>query len=276
MTIQKFCSLFVLFICIGYADCSLSHAFDDILGEDLRDRIVFALTQEDLDKFLEAYYLEGADRNAATETIKAFYSELVKRKDANIKVIPLDNDYKPEVLAGNHRFRPNLEAVGFLSVEYTLENGGYYLNKQIIGEINGSYYVAGIIKEALPSELWNLAILSYSVELDSPNQITTRKYITKDSTIIVPLNAGFKGYCEFTSNGNIHRVEIQGDDKASNKYDGQHFQYCEVHNLTNKGVIKLTLKENSLVVFEQKSAERSLVFVAPTSTSRGPGYSPGP
>lgn len=275
MNIHNFLGLIVLFVCFGYADCSPSHAFDDFLGEDLRAKIVLAITQEDLDKFTETYYLEGTDRTAATEVIRTFFSELVKRKNANIKVIPLDNDYKPEVLAGNHRFRPNLEAVGFLSVEYALENG-YYLNKQIIGEKNGNYYVSGIIKEVLPSELWNKTILSYSVELDSPNQITTRTYITDSGKIIVPLNAGFKGYCEFSSNGKINRVEIQGDDKAYNKFDGQHFQYCEVHNLTQKGIIKLTLKEDAQIIFEEKSAERSLVFVAPTSASRGPGYSPSP
>jgi hypothetical protein len=119
------------------------------LGEDLRARVLLAITLEDFDKFKETYHLEGTDRNAATESIKAFFSELVKRKNANIKVIPLDSDYKPEVISGNYSFRPNLEAVGFLSVEYALENGGYFLNKQIIGEIDGSYYVAGIIKETL-------------------------------------------------------------------------------------------------------------------------------
>jgi len=249
----------VLLLVTNTATCSSVPHYEEYLANDLCAKVIIAIQEKNIDKYLQTYNLDNVDNNEI-DSIKRFFTQRIKDNLISVKTQPLDDTFKAEYFSGKYKYRSNMGAIGYVVIETSPQDGGYCMNKIVFGEKNGSYYIAGLIKEELDAESYKSnTFLSYTVEHNLP---TTQMH--KDHNGCVIYTSGnkkqFEGFCDVMAYNKLFRVDIHGCNGNYRLLDGQYFEYCEVHNLANKGVMKLTLREKGKIVFEEESTELSIIF----------------
>lgn len=171
----------MIFLCFACKQSKESRVSDNAVKSDtielFKNRISTSLKNKDRDSFVNLYNQEGVDEQVKGLWI-AHFDELIKSKISKIETAELDANYKSDFVTDEGRYKTNLEALGYIRLEYMrqITDKNVSVLRIPYGKKADRYLFVGINKEPLQLTEVKPSILGVSIYSDGDTEVTIDGY----------------------------------------------------------------------------------------------------
>lgn len=242
MRILKTLTILIILLCFACKQSNERRVSDSAVKADtieaFKNRILTSLQNKDRDAFVTLYNNVGVDEQIKGLWI-AHFNELLKSNITKIETAELDDKYKSEFVTDEGRYKANLQALGYIRIEYMQQTSDKSVSVIQIpyGKKEDRYLLVGINKDSL------------QVNGIKPSTLGISIYSEGDTEISI------NGYCDYVESNKLVRRQISGTTPQNIGFWGNSIKNCEISNNSKKGKIKLVILVDGKTEYESEYTE---------------------
>ena len=133
-------------------------------AEQLRSGVEAALRAKDTNAFLSLFNWQGVSTDTNSRVSKQFMSQMMSgvalQEMASVKLIPLPNNSRLTNELDGIRYRPNVEVVGMIVVEFAQKGNSMQMP---YGKMGDAYYLSSTVEEKIPGPFTKAKLINIMV-----------------------------------------------------------------------------------------------------------------